>query len=217
MAEDHQGDPSPIGGVVVLDRWERVIFSFGIPEQLPGWSRLGPFGRPVDGLPGGALLAGLDLSQPGDLTWEEHLFPPMEDHGIPVSVSAVPFAQRGDDETGRIVLLRDLRSETDDDGAPLLELALRVASEREAAEGLLEGLDAGPEGPMARRFDAYRKALLQQTGDVPRLIRDAVRGRWETRVSSARTSTLCSSGSSGRGNGSSWRRACACCGSCDPS
>ena len=40
-----------------------TTFSYGILEEVPGWTRQGPFGRPVDGLAGGALLADLFRTQ----------------------------------------------------------------------------------------------------------------------------------------------------------
>lgn len=176
LAEDHGPGAQRLDGIVVLDRWERVLFSFGLPERVAGWQGLGPFGRSADLLPGGDLLAKVPLSRAGDLRWEEHLLPPSESDGSPMALAAVPFAQRGEDEHGRVVLFRDLRAGAEEAGeSPLLDLALRVASDSEAVAGLTDGIGDGPDTPMARRFDAYRTAVVHQTAQVDRTVREAVR------------------------------------------
>lgn len=176
LVEDHGSEGSVCDGVVVLDRWERVVFSSGLFVELPGWERHGAFGRSVDSLPGGALLSGVRLSKPGATQWEEHLFPPTEDGAIPVSLAAVPFGARGDGGGGRIVLLRDLRTDVAaDPTARLMALALRVAGANEGVQELLGSEADGPKGTMARRFQAFLEVVRQKTSDVHRLVGEAVR------------------------------------------
>lgn len=175
LAERPSSGVSVADGVVVLDRWGRTVFSHGIPGELKGWEGSG-FGVPVETLAGGGTLAGLPLSSTGDLAWEEHLIPPMEGDGVPLALAAVPFASRGgDDEAGRIVLLRDLRhGDSGAEARTLLELALRVASDLSTRDELSGEADGGEAHPMIRRLHDFRTAVLRNTADVDRLVGEAV-------------------------------------------
>ncbi len=160
-------------GTVVVDRWERVIFAGGFIEELPGWSRQGPFGRPLDGLPGGPMIAALPLSTGDRLDWQEHLMPPLEEHGVPVSIAAIPFAPvREGEEGGRVVLFNDLRSERTHGPGPLpiLSLALRVASAKEAVASDLHEVRERVDGPMAERFHRYIAEVARRTAGADELI-----------------------------------------------
>jgi CheY-like chemotaxis protein len=173
LAESCDAVPAP-DGVVVLDRWDRVLLAFGAPQDMQGWYG-GAFGLAADEIPGGPLLSSLPLSSAGQLVWEEHLFPPLEGEGIPVSLAAVPFAARGDGESGRIVLIRDLRVEpASRDLSPLLALALRAASDVEVLDMLDGSGDTGEASPMIRRLQAFRSHLLQQASSAPRTVEEAL-------------------------------------------
>ena len=166
---DRRNPSAGFDGTVVVDRWERVIFASGLITGLPGWSRQGPFGRPLDGLPGGTMLAGIPLSDESKLKWEEHLMPPLAKHGIPVSIAAVPFAPiRPGEDGGRILLLSDLRAEREkEEGCPpMLGTALRVASALGAVATDLWESSGEVGSPMAERFHRYVAEVARRTGDA---------------------------------------------------
>lgn len=174
LAEAGSPGAPGVDGVVVLDRWDRVVFSHGLPDALDGWQG-GAFGRSVETLPGGALLRGVEPSATGDLSWEEHLLPSGAHLDVPVSLAAVPFAGRGDDDPGRMILFRDLSAEAEGSGLmPLLGLALRVSSDLEVLGAYRGASHAGDACPMIRRLDDFRALVLQHTRELERRVQEAV-------------------------------------------
>ncbi len=131
LGEEDGCPPTLFDGVVVVDRWERVLFADGVVLGNPGWEGPDPFGRSLDQLPGGTLLSTLKTGAPGALVWAQHLFPPVEGRGIPVEMASVPAGlEEGGDSGVRIVLVRDLRADNDsraDPSSRMVALALRLA------------------------------------------------------------------------------------------
>lgn len=131
LDQDRLLPAEPIDGVLVLDRWERVILADGLFRTLPGWSRADPFGRSLDSLPGVKILSSHPVCEGGSLSWAEHLLPPIEGHGVPVALASIPFRITDSvEESGRVILLRDLRADDDctgDGAGRMLALGMRVA------------------------------------------------------------------------------------------
>ncbi|MFQ5537729.1 MAG: response regulator [Gemmatimonadota bacterium] len=138
-------------GFLVADRWERVIMAGGVFTEVAGWSREDPFGRALNTLPGGALVSSVPLGMTGKMSWEEHLLPPVEGHGVPVALAAIPFGlSEGASEGGRIILLRDLRPERSglsDPNARLISLGMRVAHAADELMLLLVDEEGAVPGP----------------------------------------------------------------------
>jgi CheY-like chemotaxis protein len=147
-------------GVLVVDRWERVLLADGLFRDFPGWNREDPFGRPLDGLPGFEILTALQPGASESLRWEEHLLPPIEGHGVPVGLAAVPLD--GDDaDGGRIIFLRDLRPEKGsslDGTSRMLALGLRVAH---AADEVSQAIDLGKTSPGIRSMSEWAVDRLE--------------------------------------------------------
>lgn len=182
MAEDRRYPGELYAGLLVVDRWERIIFANGLFREIPGWNREDSFGRPLNALPGGALVASVRLGRPGALAWQEHVLPPIEGHGVPVAMAALPFGdETGDESGGRMIFLRDLRPGSDEQGtARLLALGMRVAH---AADDLGRALDlvdrAHPtlERALLDRFLAEARAAEELVGAVlDRCMRSERRG-----------------------------------------
>ena len=180
MEEDRRRPLALCDGVVVVDRWERVLLADGVVRELPGWNRADPFGRSLYQLLGGPLLAKVGTSRPGALVWEEHVFPPAEHHGIPVAVAAVPGRlAKGEPDGSRIFLVRDLRSDqgpTMDSTARILALAIRAAH---AADEFLRSAvsatkDGGASGPAP---GSVPPGFLDEARLVPDLVRATL---WNT-------------------------------------
>lgn len=181
MEEDRRRPLALCDGVVVVDRWERVLLADGVVRELPGWNRADPFGRSLYHMLGGPLLAKVVISRPGALTWEEHVFPPAEHHGIPVAVASLPARLgRGDADGARIFLIRDLRSEDDADmdaTARILALAIRAAH---AADEFLKsavGSLKGKEGGSGAAPGSVPPGFLEEARHVPELVRSIL---WNT-------------------------------------
>lgn len=172
LSEDRRRPLGLCDGVVVVDRWERVLLADGIVRELPGWNRADPFGRSLFQLLGGPLLAGVKLSASGALKGEEHVFPPAESHGIPVSIVAVPGRLLdGRLDGSKILLVRDLRPQearSADSTARVLALGLRVAH---AADELAR-VDArlGGHGIKGGLVEAF----LRTAQEVPDLVRQVL-------------------------------------------
>ena len=153
-------------GVVVVDRWERVLFADGLVLGNPGWEGPDPFGRSLDQLPGGTLLSTVPTGTPGALSWEQHLFPPVEGRGIPVEMAAVPAALDEDGDTGtRIVLVRDLRADDAhvDAQSRIVSLALRLTH---AAAELTAAL---PAPPAPGEEEVMPRSFVEAARSVPAL------------------------------------------------
>ena len=166
LAEDRRQPLGLCDGVVVVDKYERVLLADGIIRDLPGWNRADPFGRSLYQLLGGPLLAGVKVSRPGDLQAEPHVFPPAESHGIPVTIACLPGRLLDDTLDGsKILLIRDLRAgdaREMDSTARILALGLRVAH---AADELVRADRAAGEG--TRRAPPMVRAFVQEAERVP--------------------------------------------------
>ena len=158
-------------GVLVVDRWERVVFADGLFRAFPGWNREDPFGRALSSLPGGNLIAGLDAEGTRPLNWEDHLIPPIANHGVPVVMTAMPFGgSQGASEGGRIVFLRDMRSNEDaapDGTARMLALGMRVAH---GTDKLSVDLEAAKASGRELTVDAQVVARFEQEIDEARML-----------------------------------------------
>ena len=73
--------------MLVVDRWERVIFADGLFRAMPGWGSEDPFGRPLNSLPGAPILSSVAVDPSGALDWVDHVLPPSENHGIRVALA----------------------------------------------------------------------------------------------------------------------------------
>jgi CheY-like chemotaxis protein len=186
LAEDRRRPLALCDGVLVIDRWERVVFADGLVREGPAWRRADPFGRPLNALPGGALLSGIHLSRPGALEWEEHLLPPLEGHGVPVAVAALPGRLLDDQLDGsRVILVRDLSADPGakvDSTGRMLALGLRLSH---AVDELSRAMPAGEDerdetSPLVRGFlrearrapDAVRELLERTMGEECRDVVD---------------------------------------------
>ena len=141
FAQDRRRRAELYDGVLVVDRWERVIFADGVFRTLPGWKGEDPFGRPLNSLPGGPVLGSLATCSAGSLDWVEHVLPPTEANGVPVALAALPFREDDSDEAGRIYFLRDLRADRDseiDGSARLLALGMRIAHDTDTLAHALD-------------------------------------------------------------------------------
>jgi CheY-like chemotaxis protein len=179
MEEDRRRPVALCDGVVVVDRWERVLLADGIVRELPGWNRADPFGRSLYQLLGGPLLAKVGVSRPGAVQWEEHVFPPAENHGIPVAVASVPGRlAKGQEDGSRIFLVRDLRPDDDaamDSTARILALAIRAA--HAADEFLKSAVAATDDAGTTQVSSSVPRGYLDEAELVPSLVRSVL---WST-------------------------------------
>ena len=176
LDEDRRRPGELFDGLLVVDRWERVVFVNGVFRELPGWSREDPFGRALNGLPGGALVSRVEVGCPGGLQWEEHLLPPIEDHGAPVALAALPFGlDDGASEGGRVVFLRDLRATRApaDGTGRLLALAMRIAHAADELEGAVER--AGPEGGGVELDQRLLDRFEEEVREAGEMVRKALK------------------------------------------
>ncbi|MEQ9401858.1 MAG: response regulator [Longimicrobiales bacterium] len=179
LAERDVARPKAYEGLLVVDRWERVVLADGVFTTVPGWSREDPFGRALNTLPGGALISALEVSESRPLRWREHLLPPVAGHGVPVALAALPFGMAdGASEGGRIVLLRDLRAATDteDDTTGLLALAMRVAHASDELSVAIPGHGDGPAGLDASLVERLRDQIAEGRELVGRVLDECLGG-----------------------------------------
>jgi CheY-like chemotaxis protein len=174
LAEEGGASSAPFDGVVVVDRWERVLFADGVVLDNPGWEGPDPFGRSLDQLPGGTLLSALKTGTPDALGWAQHLFPPIDGRGIPVEMASVPAGlEDGGDSGSRIVLVRDLRADGDphrDSASRMVALVLRLThAAAELTAALPAELAEGEESVIpasfldaARSVPALGRAVLER-------------------------------------------------------
>lgn len=170
LALGEEGAPPLVfDGVVVMDRWERLLFADGLVLEGAGWDGPNPFGRSLGQLPGGSILSKLKPGLPGQLVWAQHLFPPLEGSGIPVELASLPAGVDLEGDTGsRIVLVRDLRADKPagaDPDARLAALALRLA------HGAAELAEAWPVELGQRDASVVPRPFLEAARTVPMLVR----------------------------------------------
>ncbi|MDH5590581.1 MAG: response regulator [Gemmatimonadota bacterium] len=176
-------------GVLVVDRWERVIFAHGLFRSVPGWDDETPFGRALNNLPGGALVSAVRPADSGVLEWEDHTFPPDASEPIPVSLGAVPFGlDDGGAEGGRIVFQRDRRPAQERDYADatahLLALAMRVAH---ASDDLSRALPARVPARAGAAERLYIQRSREEIEEADGLVRAVLDGASESMPASSFT------------------------------
>lgn len=116
-----------VQALLVLDREDRILFAHGVSRLIPSWGRGEVTGQPVKALPGGTVLAGMEVPGTGHVDWRIRKVS-AGDRKIPLSLAAASLWPFGESSAPWKAIL--IRGPTERDAAEdgiLLELAMRVS------------------------------------------------------------------------------------------
>lgn len=122
-----EGSARGIQALLVLDNEDRILFSHGVSRFFPSWGRGEVVGQPVRALPGGRVLAGMDVPGSGHVDWRTRKMSSGE-RDTTLSLASTSFAPSGQGGSPwRAVFIRGMKDRDLVDDGILMELALRVS------------------------------------------------------------------------------------------